>query len=677
MTRFADVLARGRPAAGQVRTRRACWLRRLGAATLVGVAALLSWPVPYLIPGTGIDPSWRAALHLAARRGMDFGQDLIYGYGPLGFVTVPQLYFESTTILSLIFVGLLHLALCSTIFYALRRRMTLWVAVPVTIVAARVLLWLEPAESLALLVFLWAVILMTDELPKRQESLALYAGAALSGIALLLKLNTGLAVLAVTMLTVVALRSHPAAWAKFGAVAAVTFLLGWTVTGQPFGNLDEYSRTSFEILSGYSRNMGIEQEGRRWELAGSVGVVAIVTLFGISAARGAGRRKQLMLVLTGALFGFAVAKHAFVRHDDGHSVPFFAMALLTPLAFGVLPKSPRRVIPSMALSLVGMVALTAAFLKAAEPSPRTGPVDTVRQALFQAKTMSTSNNRLTAIEGSRQEIRRVLLLDQRSLDLVGERTVHIDPWEAVVAWAYPELNWDPVPAFQSFTASTDSLDDLNTRVLRSKQAPEMILRQSPTPRTIDYRYFFFESPGANLAVFCNYIEVHSTKDWQVLQKTEDRCGKPRLLGTSTGQAGDELSVPPGALPNEMIIVKLWPQQESLLHKVRTVLYRSTATYFDPGRNPIFRLVTGNAQNGLVLKTPPELGYAPSFAPQEVGTLSILSGQLVYGEPTREQIKAPQLTPKPFGRLRFEFYAVPLNPGPGRPADLQEPAPTGP
>jgi hypothetical protein len=651
----------------------------------VGLAALLSWPVPYLIPGTGIDPSWRAALHLAARRGMDFGEDLVYVYGPLGFVTVPQLYFENTTTLSLIFVGLLDLGLCATILYALRRRVTLWVAVPLTIVAARVLLWVEPAESLALLVFLWAVILMTDELPKRQESLALYTGAALSGMALLLKHNTGLVLLAVTMLTVVALRSHPVAWAKFGAVATVFFLLGWTVTGQPFGNLDEYARTSFEILSGHSRYMGIEQQGRRWELAGSIGVVAIVTLFGISAARGAGRRKQLMLVLTGAVFGFAVAKHAFVRHDDGHAIPFFAMALLTPLAFGLLPKSPRRIVPSLVLSLVGMIALTAAFLKAAEPSPRTGPVDTVREAVAQARTMAISQNRETAIEGSRQEMRRVLLLDQRSLDLVGDRTVHIDPWEAVVAWAYPGLHWDPVPAFQSFTATTDSLDDLNSRILWSEHAPEIILRQAP--RTVDYRYFFFESPGANLAVFCNYVEVHSTKDWQVLQKTEDRCGKPRLLGTSTGEAGDELTVPPGGLPNEMIMVKLWPEQESLLHKVRTVLYRSTATYFDPrhtsgsvsgpGRNPIFRLVTGNAQNGLVLKTPAELGYAPSFAPQEVGELSILSGQLVYGEPTREQIKTPRLTPEPFGRLRFEFYAVPLNPAPERPANPQEPAPTGP
>jgi hypothetical protein len=37
-------------------------------------------------------------------------------------------------------------------------------------------------------------------------------------------------------------------------------------------------------------------------------------------------------------------------------------------------------------------------------------------------------------------------------------TVQIDPWEAAVAWAYPQMRWDPVPVFQTCNAHTTRLD---------------------------------------------------------------------------------------------------------------------------------------------------------------------------------------------------------------------------
>ncbi|MDZ7933964.1 MAG: hypothetical protein U5M51_03120 [Emticicia sp.] len=39
------------------------------------------------IPSAGIDNSWRIALEMAYQKGLIFGKDIIYTYGPLGRLT--------------------------------------------------------------------------------------------------------------------------------------------------------------------------------------------------------------------------------------------------------------------------------------------------------------------------------------------------------------------------------------------------------------------------------------------------------------------------------------------------------------------------------------------------------------------------------------------------------------
>src|ERR671932_299735 len=54
-----------------------------------GLIALVSWPVGSLLPQPGLDNSFAAGLHLAARDNLQFGQDLVATYGPLGYLRYP------------------------------------------------------------------------------------------------------------------------------------------------------------------------------------------------------------------------------------------------------------------------------------------------------------------------------------------------------------------------------------------------------------------------------------------------------------------------------------------------------------------------------------------------------------------------------------------------------------
>ena len=76
-----------------------------------------------------------------------------------------------------------------------------------------------------------------------------------------------------------------------------------------------------------------------------------------------------------------------------------------------------------------------------------------------------------AAESTRNRLRDWYELDPATLAAIGSETVHVDPVMASAAYAYPDLNWKPLPIFQSYTAYTSALDGLDADLLRSDAAP--------------------------------------------------------------------------------------------------------------------------------------------------------------------------------------------------------------
>ena len=50
---------------------------------------VLSFPIPILPMELGLDYSWMAGINFARYSGLVFGRDIMFTYGPLGFVLVP------------------------------------------------------------------------------------------------------------------------------------------------------------------------------------------------------------------------------------------------------------------------------------------------------------------------------------------------------------------------------------------------------------------------------------------------------------------------------------------------------------------------------------------------------------------------------------------------------------
>src|SRR4051794_27622935 len=72
--------------------------------------ALAAWPVPGMQPRAGLDPSWQIALHMAASDRLTYGRDVVFTYGPLGFLSIPLTVTVPTAVASIAFTIVLWFA---------------------------------------------------------------------------------------------------------------------------------------------------------------------------------------------------------------------------------------------------------------------------------------------------------------------------------------------------------------------------------------------------------------------------------------------------------------------------------------------------------------------------------------------------------------------------------------
>lgn len=576
--------------------------RRYVLATCTIAIAISTWPAYSLYPGIGLDPSWQAALHLAAAEHLQFGRDITFTYGPLGYLVVPVLYYEDTGRSAILFAGCAHIATTASLVWLSFRAAPALAALPLSFVLASVSARMGIAEELAIL-----TVLLSLSLVRRRPSPTPLATAAIIGLAVagsilvLIKFNAGLIALGAGGLLV--LSTHQ--WRKLGLFALV-FVSGlclvWLLTGNAISNLPSFLTGSIEVASGFSSAMGIEATGRRWEYAAAPIVVLLVVLVALdgfvtlplqSAAAGVG-----LLGLT----VFAMLKHGFVRHD-AHAVEFFASMLLLSVALA----SRRDWLRTSVLT----VALFAAFSASSHllPTQLWLPMESARGFLDHLGAITSLEQRQAVVEAGRNRLRAEYALDSSTLAAMTSKTGHIDPWESGVAWAYPEVTWRPLPTIQSYVAYSRALDERNQAFLLSERAPEVVLRE--IPQAIDARNPLAESPLATIQLFCQYAEAQVTQRWQLLQRVSNRCGPLVQLSSVRLHAQDVVSVPKPASDTEFVFVAI-TGLNSTYQQLRSLVYKSPDWVMQVNDGRQFRLLPGNASSPQIVRLPSTLGFSVAF-----------------------------------------------------------------
>ena len=200
-------------------------------------------------------------------------------------------------------------------------------------------------------------------------------------------------------------------------------------------------------------------------------------------------------------------------------------------------------------------------------------------------------------------------------------TVDVEPYEQTVAWTYPQLKWDPLPAIQDYAAYTGSLDQLDARFVDSSKAPRFILRQ-PSSITIDGRIAAFDPPATQLAIQCNYRQVSANASWQLLERSHDRCGSPQRMTTVSARFGEEMHVP-AAAPGQMVVAS-FDLHLSLLWHLLDRAYKGPMILVQVNGVALGnRFIVGTAGSLHGLRPAASLGYSPPFAPPAIDSMTFV------------------------------------------------------
>jgi hypothetical protein len=607
------------------------------SALLGFLLAMISWPykVALLAPGTGLDASWKATLALAARHQLEFGNQIIFTYGPLGFVTTPSLYYTSTAVLAFGYALLLNTIVFATLLGSLRRVSSLAVSLVVAFIAGSIVIdFGGPELSLALALALCLSILRRQdcEKPLMWQWGVLGVGLALFG---LIKVSLGIGIgliIAVTLVCASAARVRSLVAVLVGAVP--TFLIGWVGTGNGLGNLGTFLRTSISVTTGYASAMSLEAPGRWYGYWLALVVSATVAVFAVTSSRGLQQRARVGVVVCTVIALWVLFREGFVRHD-AHELVLFAAIPLLVAAF----RSPRVTASWLIVAMLGSVVIACSEASGVPPL-LTQPVLALRNLGHEAVLLASPGRRARFIDQSRHAMVKSYALPPSMVARMQGTTVDIDPWEQSVAWAYPGIRFDPLPVVQDYLAYTGSLDRIDTEFLRSTHAPRLILRQGP--EYVDHRVVGFDPPATQVAMECRYRQIEAQGPWQLLERVPDRCGTLRPLGTVSTGLGHWVSVP-RAGPNEAIVAR-FQVPLSFWWRLQDEAFKPPSAYVSINNEPRrFRFILGTADSSHMLDPAAILGYGPAFTPTPIESLAVwMSGQ---------------------GRsstgVRMAFYAVPM------------------
>lgn len=190
---------------------------------------------------------------------------------------------------------------------------------------------------------------------------------------------------------------------------------------------------------------------------------------------------------------FVLYKQGFVRGDIGHILEFYHYCLLLILCFSDIYSTTAE---NRKWILVAIVGITLFYSKKRD------------SRLFDFDYRMSKGNYLSGFKNFNDSSSLHIFPNNNQVpeaikSRVAKHTVDAYPWNAQLLLEN-RLNYVPRPVFQSYTAYTAYLENLNFNFYTSQKAPKFIFYEFDA---IDNRYPLFDETKMNLCVLRNYICV--------------------------------------------------------------------------------------------------------------------------------------------------------------------------
>jgi hypothetical protein len=596
-------------------------LARLGRPVLAFIGQAVLWTLLWLSlirlpqpPSAGLDPSWRLTLDYAFGHHLQFGTDLVFTYGPLGYLLAATTSGEHYV--HFLIWQFAANAVFATIIWQFGRSFRGWrLAAYYAYFFFFGTVYVDAVHMI--MVLLLSLALLREPVAARRWLVALI-GFLLAVLALVKFTNLMLA--SFVLACVLGHHAWRRRWVDLGLVAGsfgVSFLLGWVLWNQHPGNIAAYLINSFSVSTGYVEGMAFYET----PLMLALGLGAAFTLGGyylLTLWRRDDPPRAVVFLLMAAAASYLNWKHGFVR-ADGHVFAHFVTCMFIASTFPVLLQDdgPLRRLKAgllggcVAFSLIGVYVATSSTITDA-PAIWNYHLKEVVNALRiapdlgrNARTYFEDMKKLHALPAIKTAV------DQATIDMLGNEQAYV---------IFNGLNFTPRPALQSYSPYTERLLKLDEEFYRSPRAPEFVLQKI---EAIDLRLPAVDDSLATRYLYRHYTYVMQEHGFLLWRRNQP---DPTLdavtpLSSTTVAFGQSVAVPDQG--DDPIWVEI-DVPSSLLGRLRTFLYKpptlNIAVTDGHGFKSTYRLISGMARAGFLLH--PFLTGNNDVLQFETGNLSI-------------------------------------------------------
>lgn len=505
---------------------------------LVPLITVISVFVPFSpsMPAAGLDPSYRFGMNQAVALSFSFGKEIILTFGPYASIYT-KTYHPATDFMMV--GGSLYLALSYWACFALLMKDVKWrwVLAYCAILAGVMYLRDPLLFSLPLLVGLSSLKFKVSEqgVLGKSKYAPIYMALMFSPLGLLPLIKGTMLILCAVIAVMCSVFFIVIKQKVFAIICLISpilsMLLFWIASGQSVTSLPHYIINMFPVASGYTEAMSVDGPIREEIL---YMISSIFILYAIFAQTKIISTSKILLFCIYSAFLFVSFKAGFVR-QDGHATisgtGILIAAILLPFIFS------SRLIPSViVVSLLTWSNIDSNYIKTSTEGIGTNLNSTYSLA------WNGIENRVTNKGWPKLDFDAAVksLREQASFPVLQGKT---DIYSFNQSYLIASGNtWSPRPVFQSYSAYTPALAEINREHLAGNQAPEnIIFRVEP----IDGRFPSIEDGASWPILISHYKPTHMANDYLFLRKNEgvDENLAPIRLSSERHTFGEVVNLP--------------------------------------------------------------------------------------------------------------------------------------
>ncbi len=584
--------------------------KKLIVSIIIIFSGIWSFPLLTMELITGYDSWWIIGLHLVKTQDLVWGNDVVWTYGPLGYLLYPinvdNELWEHTFFYSVISHSLFFL---TAFFFVLKTNHPIRNAIIFGIFSIY-FMWID------LYYFPWIGILLGFYLYLEYSKNKFFLIPLAFSVAFLTftKFDLGVGSTSILVLSCIylALRGRIKE-SIFCIVLYATFLiLIWQAVTNSLESFPSFITNSLDLATGFTSVMPLDNLPF-FLLLMAIPTLVLYILWMFN--KNQDNRKHLKFLFISPITVFFFFKEGYMRFDLIHVLIFFLLAATFFLILAMInSRKTNKILLYSTYGLIIVYSFSSLFIISEWMIYQTDPDPTVSETLIVAtKNLGLAysapylhyvplqveyiiNDEQFELNKAKQKQNlknNFSPLSPKTLDLLGNHTVDVIPFDIGLVYAY-DLNYQPRP-FMVSVGYTQNTDRMNAKHFTSASSPDYILFEKIT---LDYHYPLFDEPATFRTLLCHYHQVHLDGDRIVLEKNDRNiCLSEKKISEQTVNFEQQVSVPTNT--EGYLFAKISIQQ-NFLGEIFDFLYKQPQVFIQINEENVYRFVTSTAQNGILL-----------------------------------------------------------------------------